>query len=142
MYLLKYRLTTGEIDGLWEAATTEHLHAQIVEGDTTYGYLLSDVATSSEELHRAWHVHDGVLLAKEEVRLVASVARFLADGVTECQVTVEPFVPCTLLVDGATYALTAEDPALTITALRAKVFTITLAPLVTHWSWPLAVEAY
>jgi hypothetical protein len=142
VYLLKFRRETGAIETTWHASTEEILRAQVVEDDPLYGYLLSDTETTADELQRTWRVEDGTLVAKAQLRLTATQARFLADGVAESAITVEPFVPCTLLIDLARYRLTDEDSTLIITALGAKVFVVQLDTMASHWAEPLVLEAY
>ena len=83
----------------------------------------------------------GELVAKTAMTITATPNPFDADGVAECDVTVSPFVACTLLVDDTPYALTTGDPTLVLTSDVPATFAISLDWLATHWAPPITVTA-
>ena len=137
--VIKYVLTTGQLIGVWEANTTAMLLPQIVEGDDTYGYLLREEPAPRPQ--DQWWVQDGELVHAGELRIVPDVFSFAADGVAACTLTVSPFVPCTLLVNGVPWSLVPEDPALVLTSDVPQTFQVRLAPLAGYWASPITVEA-
>lgn len=141
MYLLKYRLTDGLIVGTWSANTEELLVPNIVDEDPLYGYLLSTSTVSPRDLQERHWVDEDTLETKTESTLAATPNPFDADGIDECDVTVTPFVPCTLLVNGSPNVLTTEDQILVLTAEAPVSLVITMAPLASHWADPITVEA-
>lgn len=86
-------------------------------------------------------VVDGALVQKTAMTITAISSPFPPDGVTECAVTVSPFVACTLLVNGTPYALTTEDPTLILTSDVPATFHVSLAWMPTHWANPITVLA-
>ena len=145
MVLIKYGLADeGRIAGVWNAATEDLLLPNIVTDDPIYGYLLTDAITEPRHAGARYRVDPvtETLEEKTEVTIVAVPATFAADGVTECLLTVDPFVPCTLLVNMTPQVLTAEDPVLTLTSMDPARFFVTLdESLITHWALPVSVEA-
>lgn len=139
--LLQYRLSDGWIQGAWESSTLANLQAQIVPDDPTYGYLATDVELTQQVLVSAYYVPEGVITAKTVLTLTATPSPFAGDGVTVCRVTVLPFVPCTLLVDGSELAVTALDPMLELTSDVPHVFHVQLAPVAAYRADPVTVEA-
>jgi hypothetical protein len=139
--VLKYERSTGAIRGIFESVVEGMLDAQIVHDDPVFGYLRHDTALTAEALQRGWYVHEDLLVAKTVLTLTATPSPFAADAVTVCTVTVEPFVPCTVLVDGVPYALIEEDPTLELTADVPHRFQIALAPVAAYMAAPLTVEA-
>lgn len=140
--LLQYRRDDRTITGRWEATTREMLAPQIVPDDPVYGYLVTDISLRMGVLHDQYYVgDDGVLTAKTVLTLTASPTPFAADGATICAVTVTPFVPCTLVVDGTEVVLTPEDPILELTADSPHTFQAGLVPLAGFRADPLRVEA-
>jgi hypothetical protein len=139
--LLKYLLSTGLIEGVWESNADALVAAQQVEADATYGYLALAKAVPVSELYASWYVLDGVLTAKEELTLSGDPNPFAADGVTVCLISVTPFVPCTVLVNGAPLAVQVGDEVITLTADVPATFTVTLAPMAAYWAAPLTIEA-
>jgi hypothetical protein len=133
-----YDLVTGAIVGEQNASSVELLAAQSVPTGT--GAVLVEAGMGIDE-REGWVVADGVLVAKTQAVVVADTNPFAADGVTVCGVTLHPFVPCMLLVNGTPYALTEEDPTLEITSDVAMTFAISLAWHPTHWAAPLTVIA-
>lgn len=120
-------------------ASAERLLLQQVPPE---GYALLPVeAPPSPDTFSRMAVVQGELVAKTETVITATPNPFAADGVTECMVSLTPFVPCTLRVNGTPYALTVEDPALVITSDEPRTFTLTLDWLPTHGADPLTVIA-
>ena len=95
----------------------------------------------SPELFAQYVVVAGALVAKTETIITATAVYFPADGVTECAVTVVPFVPCTLVVNATPSALTTQDPVLILTSDVPATFAIRLEWLATHWATPIVVTA-
>jgi len=139
--LLKYSLTDGQIAGLWRADSEALLSAQIVEDDPDFGYLLSDLLQGATDLQDRYYVIGGAVFAKTELTLSATPSPFAADGVTECTVSVTPFVECTLRVNGTSHALTVGDETLVITTDTPQTFTITLEPMGAYWAAGITAEA-
>jgi hypothetical protein len=139
--LLQYRLSDGWLQGTWESSTLANLQAQIVPDDPTYGYLATDVELSQQAFLAGYYVPDGVITAKTVLTLTATPSPFVADGAAVCSVTVSPFVPCTLLVDGSEVALTAADPVLELTSDIPHAFHVELAPVAAYRADPVTVEA-
>lgn len=143
--LIQYALPDGQIRGFWEGHAAL-LQAQTVPDDPAYGYLEvpaeePGAAIPPGDLLRQWYVEDGMLTAKVELTLTAAPAPFPADGTTVCQVTVSPFVPCTVLVDSTAMTLTATDPTGELTSDVPERFVLSLASMPTHWAEPIIVEA-
>lgn len=143
--VLQYRLTDGSLAGLWEGPES-YLLAQVVVDDPTFGYLLladdaPAAALPTDVLLGQWAVVAGVVTGKTTLELIAVPNPFTADGLAVCLVTVEPFVPCTLRVNGEAVVLTAEDMTLELTSDVPATFHVELLPLATHWAMPLRVEA-
>jgi hypothetical protein len=139
--LLRYRMSDGAITGCWEGPAT-YLEAQVDATDPTVGYLEDVVAdVPLPALFEQWHIIAEVVTAKAGVTLLAAPTSFEADGTTICLVTVQPFVACTLLVNGTPVELTLEDTTLELTSDVPATFTIALQPMGTHWAMPVTVEA-
>lgn len=138
--LVKYHLTDGLIRGVWSATVVEHLTPQVVEDDPDFGYLIAE-GSDQQALQVQYLIVDGVLVTKPPVTLTATPNPFAADGEAVCTITVDPFVPCTVLVDTTPYALVAEDPALLLTAEVPAVFTISLSHQAACWGSAIRVEA-
>ena len=139
--LLKYSLGDGQITGLWRSDSQPLLAAQIVADDPDFGYLLSDLLQGATDLQDRYYVIGGSVFAKTEVTLTATPSPFAADGVTECTVSVTPFIECTLRVNGTSHALTVGDETLVITTDTPQTFTITLEPMGAYWAAPITAEA-
>ena len=99
MMVLKYRRGDGTIAAGFTSTVPELLRAQIVEDDPDFGYVHEEVDRTLGELYEHYHVHEGVLVRKPVGQFVATPNPFPADGTSPCEVTIEPFVPCTLLVN-------------------------------------------
>jgi hypothetical protein len=144
--LLQYRLADGAIVSFWEANTPELLAPQFPGDDPTYGYLQlasthAQALTSAEDLYERWRIIDDAVVAKAQVVLTATPTPFAADGVAVCLVTVDPFVACTLLVNGQPLVLTPEDTTVELTSDVPATFRLALRPMATHWATPITVEA-
>jgi hypothetical protein len=139
--LIKYERATGRIDGGWVSLTTACLEAQRQPDDATWAYLRLETEEDLAQITARRYVHADLVLAKQALTLTADPSPFAADGNTTCHITVAPFVPCTLLLDGQPYALTEADPVLALTADSPRRFVVELEPMVTAWADPLTVEA-
>lgn len=132
----------GRIEGAWDGTSVEILQAQIPTEDVAHGYLLVEApeASALEYLQR-YAVIGGVPVLAEVLTLAAQPNPFAADGVTVSTVTLTPFVPCDLLVDGTPYRLVEDDPVLELTSDTPQLFVITMAPQAAYRAEPLRVEA-
>jgi hypothetical protein len=139
-YLVQYRTSDSQIEGVWSANTSAMLAAQIVQGQDTQRYLELD-ALPAGALAQQYYVPGDVLTAKTPLTLTATPTPFVADGVAVCAITVTPFVECTLLVNGVPYALVTGDATLLLTSDVPATFVVTLAPLLDAWAPPITVEA-
>jgi hypothetical protein len=145
-YLLAHERTTGLIQGVWSAAATEHLLPNVQEGHPTLDYLVVEEDTvSATQLQERYYVQNDTLVAAQELTLQAVPNPFVADGVAECVVQPEPFVPCTLLVESqgtqTSVPLTDSADPLRLTADTPQRFRIRLAPQAGSWATELFVEA-
>ena len=139
--VLQYRSSDGLIVGMWTSNTTALVEAQIPQSDPTYSYLTSETDVPQENLLTHYYVHEELLVAKAVLTLGAAPNPFPADGAAVCLVTVAPFVPCTLLVDGTPYDVTAADTRVELTADVPHVFHVELAPVAAYRADPLTVGA-
>jgi hypothetical protein len=140
--LAKYLLATGAIVGVWESNTEALIEAQRVEEDVVYGYLAVDLTdVGNQALQDGWYVHEELLLEKNELTLSATPSPFTADGVEVCTISVTPFVPCVLLVNGTPLEVSEGDEDITLTADVPETFVVVLEPLAAYWATPLTVEA-
>ena len=130
--LVKYLLADGGIVGTWDCPVLEVLEAQIVADDPEYGYSLETSVEQPEQLQAGFFYQDGALTPKTVLTLTATPEPFPADGVTQCHVSVSPFVPCTLVVDGTSYALVPADTDLELTSNVPRTFQVTLAPMAAY----------
>src|SRR5262245_42464084 len=119
-YMLKYRLVDGLIEGVWDATPVTYLDAQVEVADTVSGYLFAESALSPLEVLEQHYVHQGEVTPKTVLTLTAAPATFRGDSASQCHVTVSPFTPCRLAVQGRTVDLTADDPVLVLTADRPQ----------------------
>lgn len=145
-HLLAYARDTGLIQGVWTAAHVDHLRPNIEPEHPTLDYLLlTEAIAEARVLQERYWVQGAQLRERLGLTLQAVPNPFPADGLTECLVRVEPFVPCTLLVDGrddhTTIALATEEEPLILTADLPQRIQIALAPLQGYWAAPLTVEA-
>jgi len=140
-FLVKHRLTDGAIVSLWEATPPTLLDSQIVLDDGTHGYLFLVTDVPLLEVLEGHYIRQQMLLPKTVLTLTAAPATFPADGVSECRVSVAPFVPCTLLVQGEAVSLTTDDPVLVLTADTPQTFYVALDPQAAYRAEPLIVEA-
>ena len=139
--LLRYQLSDGTIVSAWSATDAAALAAQVWPDDSGHGTVMSDEVRDMRAWNERWTVVAGQLREKDRLTIIADPASFPADGVTVCSVSVEPFIPCTVLVSGQSQALTPEDPTLTLTADTPQRFVLTLAPMTLFFAEPLSVEA-
>ena len=141
MYLLKYRQTDGAIVGSWSANTEDLLVPNIVAGDPTHAYLLAVSDVLPSVLQERWWIDDEMLVAKTVVQLTATPNPFVADGTNACWITVAPFHPCTVLLEGEGFALTEDDPQLLLTSAQPHTWEVRLQPQAQLWATPIVVEA-
>jgi hypothetical protein len=139
--LLKYTLSDGQVVGCFTSDHQEMLAAQVVIDDPVYGYILTDPEIPAEE--QTHHdVVEEAIVAKLPVVLTATPNPFTADGVAECTITADPFVPCWLRVNTEEpVELTYDDPTLALTADVPALFTVTMVPRPGYWADTLIVEA-
>jgi hypothetical protein len=140
MQLVRYHLSTGVLAGIYEANTEVLLTVQIVPEDPTWGFLFPEDEIPVDQQDR-WEVIDSLLTAKQEVRISAIPASFAANGVATCQITVEPLVDCTLLLNAEAVDITTGDPNVLLTADSPQQFVITLQPMMGYWATPVTVVA-
>jgi hypothetical protein len=138
-YLVRYFSDSGQIDGVYQSDIPDLLAAQRV-AEPGIAYLLTDEAIPLLDQERL-EVREEAVVARTEVQFMASPSPFAADGVTECTLRLEPFVPCTLDINGQQLVLTAEDPEVILTADSPQVLTVRLLPTPGYWAAPLTVEA-
>ena len=140
--LCKYLRATGAIVGVWESNTMALVDAQTVVDDPTYGYIATSEPLSATDLQLSYYiVGNETVTAKTELTLSATPSPFAADGVEVCVISVTPFVPCTLVINGTPAVLTEGDETVSLTAEVPETFVVTLEPMATHWANPLTVEA-
>lgn len=133
-----YDLTTGRIQGVLTASSDTTMALQ----QPPAGQGLLPVMSALPDLEDRYVVSQGELIAKTVVSLTATPSPFVADGVSECSITVEPFVPCTLRLNQTmSEILSAEDPTLLLTADMPNFFTLTMDWHPTHWAAPLTLLA-
>jgi hypothetical protein len=145
-HLAYYERSTGLIQGVWTAAAEEHLTPNIDPDNATHGYLIveDDTLTAAMLQDRYW-VENGALVLATEVTLLATPNPFQANGLAECTILPQPFVPCTLLVgqpgQQTSVVLATVDDPLILTADLPQVFPVQLAPLAGTWAASIFVEA-
>lgn len=138
--LAKYQRSDGLIRGVWSANTVELVRAHADPDDAVHGYVLLE----DEDVHALqtqYVLPDGVRTPKPLVTLVAWPNPFPAGTDVVCSVRVEPFVPCTILVNATPYALVPEDQVLELTTDIPMVFQVSLPYQAACWGEPLVVEA-
>lgn len=138
--LIQYRVADGMIISICESYSLELLAQNRHEEDPAYAYLERQEHLPLMEQER-YEIRDGAVHAKQQIAIEADPLTFHADGIDECLVTVEPWHPCVLLVNGVAYPLTEDEPMLLITSDVPQTFTIVLAPMAGFWALPLQVEA-
>lgn len=139
--LVHYSKPAGHILGVWQADPTTLLTSQANADSPTQGYALTDTEVPMRQILSDYVWQDGALVAKTAVTLVAEPSAFAADGTSECSVTIEPFVPCTLLIDGQPLVLTQEDPIVVLTADAPHTFQVQLMAPAPCRAADLTVEA-
>jgi len=138
--LLKYALADGAIVGLWESGVPSLLESQQT-ADPDHGYVQAAGETFPYSLMTDYYVVNGTVTPKQVLTITATPTPFPADGVTQCQVSVSPFLACTLLVNGTPQALTDVDPTLEITSDVPQTFQVALQPLAAAKAEPLTITA-
>jgi len=141
MLQIQYRVSDGFIQSLWDANPPSLLLSQDTSTDPAYTTALVDSTLSPTMIFEGYYMQDGVMVEKLMLTLTATPNPFPANGVTECQVTVTPFVPCTLLVDNQPMTLAASDPVLEITASTPHTFVISLEPMAAYRAATITAEA-
>jgi hypothetical protein len=141
MYLVKYQRSDGLIVGLWSANMLELLEPNRVLDDPLYGYVTYSSPASPHEVEEQSRVTAGAVVPKTAATITCTPATFAADGVAEAVITVTPFAPCTLLVDGQGQVLTTGDPILQLTSDIPHIFQLALAPHAEIWAPARTVEA-
>jgi hypothetical protein len=141
--LIAYTVADGLIQGVWETADTnvELLVAQVDRSIEGRGYLVNASGLAASVLTTEYYIVDNSLAAKTVLTITATPNPFDADGFAVCQVSVTPFVECTLLVDGVPYTLTTGDPAVALTSDAPHTFQVTLSQIAPYRADPLTVEA-
>jgi hypothetical protein len=141
--LIAYAVADGLIHGVWETANTnvELLIAQVDRSIEGRGYLVDTSGLAASVLTTEYYIVDSNLVGKTPLTITATPNPFAADGFAVCQVSVTPFVECTLLVDGVPYALTAGDTTVELTSDVPHTFQITLAQIAPYRADPVTVEA-
>jgi len=139
--LLLYSATDGRIVGCWQSNPATLLPAQMEHSGATALYALTDTELSPTEILSDYYWKDGALVAKEVLMLTADPNPFQANGVSICAMTVSPFAPCTLNVNGTLQALTVEDQVLELTSNSPQTFVISLEPQGPYKADGLTVEA-
>jgi hypothetical protein len=143
-HLAYYDRSTGEILGVWSSAEAVLLEANRRTDDPTRGYVLFAEPEPSV-VQTQYEIREDQLVPKVEVRLTATPATFAADGVTACQISLEPFVPCTLVVEQqgreTLVELAQADDPLLLTADAPQHVTLRLRPRPGYCAQPLTVEA-
>src|SRR5262245_36239770 len=124
MMLIKYRRTDGAILGTWSTDLESLLRHQMQGEDPAHGYLMQEEDIDVGLVSARYYVTGGQLTPKTALTLTADPTAFPADGRTVCRITVTPFVPCRLLVDGQVVALTPGDAVLELTATAGHTFFI------------------
>lgn len=133
-----YDTTSGRLTSLYEASSAAVVAQQFAPSGEDL--LVVETPLSIGVLDRYVITEAGVT-AKTAATLTASQNPFVPDGVASCAVSLDPFVPCTVLVNSVPYALTAEDPTLVLTADVPTRLTISLEWHPTHWASPITVLA-
>jgi hypothetical protein len=143
-HLAYYDRSTGEILGVWSSAEAVLLDANRRTDDPTRGYVLFAEPEPSV-VQAQYEIREDQLVPKVEVRLTATPATFAADSVTTCRISVEPFVPCTLVVEQrgqeTRVHLAQPDDPLLVTADQPQLVTLRLLPRSGYFAQPLTVEA-
>lgn len=135
---LFYDSVTGQITSLLVATSLEAILRQVPPDGQAV--LVADGTIDRTTLEQ-FQVVGGALLEKTPVLLSASLNPFPADGISECVISMTPFVPCTLLLNTTPYPLTLTDPTFVMTSEQAGRWTVTLAWHPTHWAAPLLLTA-
>jgi hypothetical protein len=139
--LLKYRTADGGIVATWEASPASLLDAQRGQEDPLHGYVQLETAREGSEVGATSYVAAGALRPKRQVILTAVPNPFPRGVGHGCHITVTPFEPCTVLLDGVPYALTEDDQVLELSSEEPHTFTLTLGAMAQVRAEPLSVEA-
>jgi hypothetical protein len=139
--VVRARKTTGQIEGVYRSSDATVLEAQATIVEATHDYLLVETEASDQVLQSRYYIQGGALTPKTEVTITANPMQFVGDGVATSNITVTPFAPCTLLVNGTPTALTAEDQVLELSSTVPQLFLITLNAQADLWGDAITVEA-
>jgi hypothetical protein len=141
--LIAYAVADGLIQGVWETANTtvELLIAQVDRSIAGRGYLVDTSGLSALALTTDYYILDNTPTAKTVLTITATPNPFNADGFAVCQISVTPFVECTLLVDGVPYTVTDGDPDIALTSDVPHTFQVRLSHIAPYRADPLTVEA-
>lgn len=139
--LLQYQKTDGVIKGIWQAVPTTLLMSQVTAADPLVGYEVLDTDIPVETLLADYYIVKGTLTPKAIVVITANPASFPADGSTVCQLSVEPFMACTLVVGTTPQHLMMDDQVIELTSDTPQTFQVTLAPMAAYRAMPITVEA-
>jgi len=137
----QYWLSTGQIAGIYEANTDALVEAQIVPDDPIFGYYKVQTPINAMDMQH-YEIVAGTVQAKAQLTIVADNPIFPAQGGAKCTVTVEPFVPCTLLANLVdAYPLTVQQPTVEMSPGEPKSVRITLQLMAGYWADPIIVTA-
>lgn len=142
MQLIKYRRRDGQIEAIWTSNSRDLLAGHVAETDEEAGYLFREEETVGvSELVERWSVQEGQLREKVQVTLIAEPETFVADGDEICLIGVLPATSCTILINGEPYALTADEPCVTLTSPTPQTFAVQIQSHPAVWALPITVTA-
>jgi hypothetical protein len=139
--LLLYDAADGRIVGCWQSNPATLLPAQMEESGATALYALTDTELTPTEIVSDYYWKDGALVAKQVLTITADPNPFQANGVSICQISVSPFVACTLNVNGTMQSLTEGDQVLELTSDSPQTFAVSVEPMGPSKADGLAIEA-
>jgi hypothetical protein len=139
MQLIHYRREDGSIEAVYESGLREILELNRREDDVIASVFVDDPVLAAH--HERYQIVDGWVQLKSQLLLSAEPPALPADGISTSTITVTPFVPCRLDVNGRQVILTQDDPMLVLTTDQVQPITITLVAMPGYWAQPLTVEA-
>jgi hypothetical protein len=135
---LLYTTATGQPWQHFTASSEALLTAQVAPS----GFAFAAVPSGLTAVTLPQYVYSGDAFAPlTPVTITATPNPFAADGVTECTVTLDPFVAGTLLVGTTPYVLTSGDPTLVLTSDVPTTFAVRLAWNPTQYADPILIMA-